>query len=71
VPQPLVYGTAPLIGACDPAHREAEWSTRRREERLMPDAREFFAHLPTTAHAGVSALVGLPLIMEGPQPSEL
>ncbi|HEX2186344.1 MAG TPA: RraA family protein [Chloroflexota bacterium] len=34
----------------------------------MSDAREFFAHVPTTAIADVSVLLGLSLIMEGLQP---
>ena len=36
----------------------------------MPDAREFFAHVPTTAIADVSVLLGLSLIMEALQPLE-
>ncbi|MDP9143448.1 MAG: hypothetical protein M3N43_01925 [Actinomycetota bacterium] len=36
----------------------------------MPDAQEFFAHVPTTAIADVSVLLGLSLIMEGIQPLE-
>jgi hypothetical protein len=36
----------------------------------MSDAREFFAHVPTTAIADVSVLLGLSLIMEGLQPLE-
>jgi 4-hydroxy-4-methyl-2-oxoglutarate aldolase len=36
----------------------------------MPDVQEFFAHVPTTAIADVSVLLGLALIMEGIQPIE-
>jgi 4-hydroxy-4-methyl-2-oxoglutarate aldolase len=36
----------------------------------MPDARELFAHVPTTAIADVSVLLGLALVMEDIQPLE-
>jgi hypothetical protein len=36
----------------------------------MPNAGEFFAHVPTTAIADASVLLGLSLIMEGLQPLE-
>jgi 4-hydroxy-4-methyl-2-oxoglutarate aldolase len=36
----------------------------------MPDAQELFAHVPTTAIADVSVLLGLSLITEGLQPLE-